>query len=184
MGPERSLPHSQVPATCPLSRASSIQSIHPHPTSWRSILILPTHLRLGIPSGLYPSDFLTQVLYTPLLFPIRATWPAHLILLDHITWTILGEQYRSLSSSVCSFLHSPVTSLLLGPNILLNTLSLHSSLSVSELLGGYQFDIAFSFCKVVMNSMLFGSWLSNFHPSVKGTNMTSVGPYRSWVTDQ
>ena len=31
-----------------LSWASPIQSIHPHPTSWRSILILSTHLRLGL----------------------------------------------------------------------------------------------------------------------------------------
>jgi len=30
--------------------ASSIQSIPPHPTSWRSILILSSHLRLGLPS--------------------------------------------------------------------------------------------------------------------------------------
>ena len=30
--------------------ASPIQSIYPHPTSWRSILILSTHLRLGLPS--------------------------------------------------------------------------------------------------------------------------------------
>ena len=30
-----------------LSLASPIQSIYPHPTSWRSILILSTHLRLG-----------------------------------------------------------------------------------------------------------------------------------------
>ena len=45
--------------------------------------------------------------------------PAHLILFDFITRTIVGEQYRSLSSSLCSFLHSPVTSSLLGPNILL-----------------------------------------------------------------
>jgi hypothetical protein len=29
----------------------------------------------------------------------------------------LGEQYRSLSSSLCSFLYSPVTTYLLGPNI-------------------------------------------------------------------
>jgi hypothetical protein len=35
---------------------------------------------------------------------------------------ILGEKYRTLSSSLCSFLHSPVTSSLLGPNTLLNTL--------------------------------------------------------------
>ena len=34
-----------------LSWASQIQSINPHPTSWRSILILSTHLRLGLPSG-------------------------------------------------------------------------------------------------------------------------------------
>jgi len=30
-----------------LSWASPIQSTYPHPTSWRSILILSTHLRLG-----------------------------------------------------------------------------------------------------------------------------------------
>jgi len=38
-----------------LSCASPIQSIYPHPTSWRSILILSTHLRLGPSSGLLPS---------------------------------------------------------------------------------------------------------------------------------
>ena len=36
-----------------LSWASPIQSIYPHPTSWRSVLILSTHLRLGLPSGRY-----------------------------------------------------------------------------------------------------------------------------------
>jgi hypothetical protein len=35
---------------------------------------------------------------------------------------IFGEEYRSLSSSLCSLLYSPVTSSLLGPNILLSTL--------------------------------------------------------------
>ena len=38
----------------------------------------------------------------PLASPIRATRPAHLILLDFITRTILGEEYRTLSSSLCS----------------------------------------------------------------------------------
>ena len=33
-----------------------------------------------------------------------------LIFLDFITRTVLGEEYRSLSSSLCSFLHSTVTS--------------------------------------------------------------------------
>ena len=49
-----------------------------------------------------------------------------------ITRIILGEEYRSLSYSLCIFLHSPVTSSLLDPNILLNTLSLRSYLSVSD----------------------------------------------------
>jgi hypothetical protein len=49
----------------------------------------------------------------------------------------MGEQLRSLISSVSSFPHYPVTSSLLGPNILFslifsNTLSLHFSLSVSD----------------------------------------------------
>ena len=37
---------------------------------------------------------------TPLSSPIRATCPAHLIPLDFITRTILGEEYRSFSSSL------------------------------------------------------------------------------------
>ena len=73
----------------------------------------------------------------PLSSPIRATCPPHLILLDFITRTMLGEEYRSFSSSLCNLLYSPVTSSLLGPNIPLNTtfsniLSFLYSLNVSD----------------------------------------------------
>jgi len=105
-----------------LSWTSPIQSTYPHSTSWRSIPILSTYLRLGLPTGLFPSRFQTNTLYAPLSSPIRATCPAYLILLDVITRTILGEECRSFSSSLCSLLHYPVTSSLLGPNILLNTI--------------------------------------------------------------
>jgi hypothetical protein len=65
-----------------LSWARSIQSIPSHPISLRSILLLSTHLRLGLPSGLYPSGFPTNILYAFLVSPIRPTCSAHLILLD------------------------------------------------------------------------------------------------------
>ena len=81
-----------------LSWANSIQSPQLPPTSRRYSLILSSHLRLGLPNGLFPSGFRTRTLCTPLKSPIRATCPAHLILLDFTTRTILGKEYRSLLS--------------------------------------------------------------------------------------
>ena len=104
-----------------LSWTSSIQSTPPYPTSWRSVLILSSFLRLGLPIDLSPSGFPTKTLYTPLLLHIRyMPRPSHSS--QFIIHTILGEEYRTLSSSLCSFLHSPITSSLLGPNILISIL--------------------------------------------------------------
>jgi hypothetical protein len=56
--------------------------------------MLSIHLRLGLPSGLFPSGYPTNNLYTFFFSPIRATYPAHLILLDFIILIILGEEYK------------------------------------------------------------------------------------------
>ena len=49
-----------------LSWVNSIQSPQPLSTSSRSILILSSHLSLGLPSGLFPSGLPTRTLCTPL----------------------------------------------------------------------------------------------------------------------
>ena len=119
MEPYGSLPHSQQPATFPLQNqldpvhapTSNLLKIHPIHASPSHFL--NTHFNIILPSTpwsskwLFPSGFPSTTLYTPLLSTIRATYSAHLILLDFITRTVFGEQYSSLSSSLCSFLHSP-----------------------------------------------------------------------------
>ena len=130
MEPKGSLPHSQEPA---LFWASSIQ---PMPPSH----FLKIHFNIIFPSMPGSSKwslsfrFPHKTLSAPLL-PIHATCPAHFILLNHLK--IFGEAYRSLSFSLCSLLHSPITLSLLDPNIFLsilfwNALSLYPSLNVSD----------------------------------------------------
>jgi len=143
-----SSPNSKEPATFPYSEPDK-SSPCPYPTYWRSILIWSSH-RLGLPCGFFHLDFPTKIIHAPLLFPIRATHPANLILLDFITRIIFGDEWRSLISSLRILLHSPVTSYILGPNMILNilfsnTLSQSSSLNVSDQVSySYKIGKAFS----------------------------------------
>ena len=94
MQPEGSLPHSQVPATCPYPEPGGNG---PYSTFHFLKIYLPLkyHLCLGLASGLLISGFPTKTLYTPLLSTTHATCLAHHIFLHIITRTIFGEQYRS-----------------------------------------------------------------------------------------
>jgi hypothetical protein len=90
----------------------SIQSTPPYTICSRFILILITHIRLGLPSGLFPSNNLYAFLFSP---SVRLLHASHG--LNSIALIILGEKYNSCSSSLCSFLKLPVTSTLFGPRI-------------------------------------------------------------------
>lgn len=57
------------------------QSTTSYPISLSSILILSSDIRLGFPSGLFPSGFLTRSVHLFSIFPMRATCPAHFIVL-------------------------------------------------------------------------------------------------------
>jgi hypothetical protein len=109
MEPEGSLPHLQVPLPAPI--LSHISPVHAtHPTSWRSILILYFHLRSALYNRFPHRSFPPYMLHAP---PISSR-------IDHpnnTEWVL-----QIISSTLCSFLHSPVTSFLLDPNILLSTL--------------------------------------------------------------
>ena len=68
-----------------LSKAHSIQSIPPHSTFWRSVLILFSHLHLVLPSGLFPSSFpnKTPVYASPLPHTRYMSSPSHSSLFYH-----------------------------------------------------------------------------------------------------
>jgi len=136
MEPESTLPDFQVPANCPYPEPAR-SSPYPH-------IPLPEDLNIILPSTFGSPKWSTFPRVSPSKpcihlssHPICATCPAHLILLDLITRKTVGEQYRPLSSSLCSFLNSPVTSSFSSPNTPLNTplsttLGVCSSLSVSD----------------------------------------------------
>ena len=134
MEPEGSLPHSQVPATCPYpepARSSPYPQTH----------FLKIHVNIILPST-PRSPKLSLSIRFPHKNPVYASPPPYVLHSPPISFfSILSpeqnDEYRSLSSSICSFLHSSVNSSLVRPNILLNTLfsnilSVRSSVNVKD----------------------------------------------------
>jgi len=84
MEPEGTLAHSQVSATLPYAEPDQSNSTHFQTIYFRYTLMF-YHLSLGFPSGLFPSGLPNKTPYAPILSSIRATWPAHLILVNLLT---------------------------------------------------------------------------------------------------
>jgi hypothetical protein len=92
-----------------LSWARPMQSTSPNSTFNWSTLRLSIHLRLGFPGDFFPSGFPINNVYAFLFSPFHATCPAHFILLDLTLLIIFCEEFKSRSSSLCNFIHPPVT---------------------------------------------------------------------------
>jgi hypothetical protein len=136
--PEGSSSHTQQPATghCPEPVESNphpqanLPKIHSDPIFPR----MPWSSEWSLSFGLSHQNL---VHFTLLSHTCHMPRPPHSPWLDLTCLMISENEYKLWSSSLCNFLHSPATSSLLGPNILLrtlfsNTLSLCSSLSVTD----------------------------------------------------
>jgi hypothetical protein len=95
MEPEGLLLCSQDPAIGPDPEPDESSPYHPsHHILVRSILILFSHLHLGLPSSLFLSGIPINILYAFLFPPVRVKRPAHFVLIEMTTLIIFGDQYN------------------------------------------------------------------------------------------
>ena len=85
-----------------LSWASPIQSIYSHPTSWKSILILSTHLRLGLPSGLFHSGFTIKTIHPPHLYAPHAQPISFFSILLPAQYWVRSTNHLAPRYAICS----------------------------------------------------------------------------------
>ena len=129
MEPEGSLPHSKLPATC----------LYPEPARSNKCphVFLKKHLNIILSSTPGFSKWSLSLKF-PHQNPVYTSTLSHTRYMPSPSHSSqFYHPQNTLSSSLSSFLHSLVSSCLLSPNILLNTLfsntlSLRSSLSVSD----------------------------------------------------
>jgi len=84
--------------------------------SLRSILILFSHLCLGLLRGPFLLGLPVKILKSPLTYSMLIKSPAHFHFL-YLTLNSLGERCKLLSSSLRGIFYSPFSSVL-GPNTL------------------------------------------------------------------
>jgi hypothetical protein len=100
MEDEGSLPRSQELSTCTYPEPDQSSPQHPILSRKRATLMLSIHLRLGLPSGLFPSAYSINNLYTFLFSPTLAICAAPLVFLKLRGSYSARELYR-LSDRHC-----------------------------------------------------------------------------------
>jgi hypothetical protein len=103
MEPEGSLPYSQDPSTGPHPEPDQSSPYHP---ILRSILILSIHLRLGLPSGLFPSFTPISYMHSSSPHSFYMPCPSHPPLLTHSNYT--WRRVQVIQLLIMQFLEPPV----------------------------------------------------------------------------
>jgi hypothetical protein len=78
-----------------VSVLSQINAVHTTPSYLRSISVLSSQLRLGLPRGLLPSGFPTKTRYALLFSLMHATHPVHLLLNFIYLYLVKGGNYEA-----------------------------------------------------------------------------------------